>query len=158
MGRVNDGGIIVTEDVHTSYFKTFGYPSKYTFINWAKNIIDVINSRSENVETINNRYTHLISSLEFFESLVVFHIDRTLSVKSKSISNDGKTENLEDYRYQSEAINKAISIIDKAENRFYSSRKRTIRKRIILRILSSTRINILRIYNLKNLRKFRKLF
>ena len=42
--NINDGGIILTEDTHTSYLKEFGNPSKYSFINYTKYLIDVINS------------------------------------------------------------------------------------------------------------------
>ena len=34
--NINDGGIIITEDTHTSYLKKFGNPSKYSFINYSK--------------------------------------------------------------------------------------------------------------------------
>ena len=53
---INNNGMIVVEDTHTSYFKKFGYPSKHTFINWAKKLIDNINSRSEDV-TVQNQFS-----------------------------------------------------------------------------------------------------
>jgi hypothetical protein len=43
--NINDGGLLVVEDTHTSYFTSFGYPSKYTFMEWTKRLIDNINSR-----------------------------------------------------------------------------------------------------------------
>ena len=43
--NTNDDGTIVIEDTHTSYLKKFGNPSKYSFINYSKYLIDVINSR-----------------------------------------------------------------------------------------------------------------
>ena len=104
--------VLITEDVHTSYFKSFGYPSKLTFVNLIKKIIDNINSRSENVRTVDNIYSQVLSSIEFFESLVVFNVDRQLAVKSKSISNDGETQNLTDFRYQSNLLNKLVNKLD----------------------------------------------
>lgn len=44
--NIKDGGILITEDTHTSYIKNKWYnPSKYSFINYCKNLIDDINSR-----------------------------------------------------------------------------------------------------------------
>ena len=34
--NINDGGILVVEDVCTSYMSKFGNPSKYSFINYSK--------------------------------------------------------------------------------------------------------------------------
>ena len=34
--NIKDNGLLVIEDTHTSYFEDFGYPSKYTFTEWAK--------------------------------------------------------------------------------------------------------------------------
>ena len=31
--HINDDGILIFEDTHTSYLKEFGNPSKYSFIN-----------------------------------------------------------------------------------------------------------------------------
>ena len=36
ISNINDKGILVTEDTHTSYQMKFGNPSKYSFIEWAK--------------------------------------------------------------------------------------------------------------------------
>ena len=44
--NIKDGGILITEDVHTSYIKDKWYnPSKHSFINYTKKLIDDINSR-----------------------------------------------------------------------------------------------------------------
>ena len=32
--NINDGGMLITEDVHSSYLRRFGNPSKYSFINF----------------------------------------------------------------------------------------------------------------------------
>ena len=34
--NINDDGLLITEDVMCSYFKDFGNPSKYSFINFSK--------------------------------------------------------------------------------------------------------------------------
>ena len=37
---IKNSGLIIVEDVGTSYMKKFGNPSKYSFINFSKKIID----------------------------------------------------------------------------------------------------------------------
>jgi hypothetical protein len=86
--NIKDGGIIVVEDTHTSYLKGYG-SSKFTFINYVKNLIDRINNRFHqlNKKFLENKFW----SIEIFESFVVFRINKkALSVKSFPIKNNGK--------------------------------------------------------------------
>ncbi|MDC0469450.1 class I SAM-dependent methyltransferase, partial [Candidatus Pelagibacter sp.] len=41
--NINDGGILVVEDTHTSYMREFSNPGKNSYINFSKKIIDDIN-------------------------------------------------------------------------------------------------------------------
>lgn len=43
---INDGGILIVEDIQTSYLKESGHPSKYSFVSYSKSIVDAINSRN----------------------------------------------------------------------------------------------------------------
>lgn len=97
---INDGGCIIVEDTHTSYMKDFGYPSRYTFINWVKILIDQINSRSSLVADINKNYKDFIHSVEIFESIVAFKVDRSCCKKSYSVSNNKTDLKPEDYRFK----------------------------------------------------------
>ena len=36
--NINDGGLFVVEDIHTSYQKHYGNPYKYSFINFRKRL------------------------------------------------------------------------------------------------------------------------
>ena len=36
VNKVKENGLIVIEDVHTSYFTEFGNPSSYFFVNYSK--------------------------------------------------------------------------------------------------------------------------
>ena len=42
---INDNGIVLIEDSLSSYNKKFFNPSKYSFINYSKFLVDDINSR-----------------------------------------------------------------------------------------------------------------
>ena len=43
--------MIVVEDCHTSYMSEFGNPSKFSFMNFSKYIIDKINHRYPELDT-----------------------------------------------------------------------------------------------------------
>src|SRR5262245_9451744 len=47
--HIRNNGMLIIEDTVTSYLKMFGNPSRYSFINYAKRMIDRINSRSRNL-------------------------------------------------------------------------------------------------------------
>lgn len=87
--NTNDDGIIVTEDVHTSYLKKFGNPSKHSFINYSKYLIDVINSRFPDTKIIKkNKFRNKIYSVSFYESLVVIKINSKKSIETTVLKNN----------------------------------------------------------------------
>lgn len=98
--HVKDGGILVVEDVHTSYMKKFGNPSKYSFINFAKHLIDCINSRSSRFNRPKNEYWKYIRNIVFYESIVAFNIDRKNCFISNPTNNHGQSFNAKDYRFR----------------------------------------------------------
>jgi len=100
LANIKDGGVLVVEDVYTSYRKDYGNPSPYSFINYCKRQVDIINSRFGGFETLPYRSSEIVWSISFFESVVCFQINRKLAVKSKLISNMGLINNVSDYRYE----------------------------------------------------------
>ena len=95
---INDGGIIVIEDTHTSYMPGFG-PTSMTFIDYVKNLIDSINMRFEKFKNTNseNRFW----SIEIVESMVAFKINKNATnLKSEPTVNDGVSRSVVDYRYE----------------------------------------------------------
>jgi len=96
---INDGGTMVVEDTHTSYMPMFGGPSKISFMNYAKNIVDGINYRfSDFANTKKNERN--IFSVRFFESLVAFDIRRQhCGVPSEPIDNGREAMGATDFRY-----------------------------------------------------------
>ena len=90
----NDGGLIVIEDTHTSYLKNFGSRSQ-SFIKYVFHRVDEINLRFNAF----NKYVNDIYRISFFESFVIFKIDKKAKSKSAEINNNGKIEyKLEDFR------------------------------------------------------------
>ncbi len=96
--NIKDGGILVTEDVHTSYLKRFNNPSKYSFINFVKKTIDDINSLFPEIKKFKFSLNKYVYSIQNFESMVVFFVDRTRCEINEIIGNDGDISNHEDYR------------------------------------------------------------
>lgn len=87
--NIKDGGMLITEDVHTSYIKDKWYnPSKYSFINYSKKLIDDINSRYPGLKKNKFSLNKYIYSIQSFESITVFNINRKKSVINKEIRNN----------------------------------------------------------------------
>ena len=155
---INNNGMIVVEDTHTSYFKKFGYPSRHTFINWAKKLIDNINSRSEDVTVQNPIFKNIIHSIEFFESIVVFKVNKEKSLDSRPTSNDSKTLNFEDYRFHNSNYNKITNYFKNIEKNLYPDKEKNFLIKLILRINSFLLISYESFLNNKKNRKMKKYF
>lgn len=96
--QINSGGMLVVEDVHTSYMSEFGNPSRYSFINFSKRIIDSLNSRFPAVNAVKNTYGQRVYSVAFYESIVCFHIDESKCFVSRPTTNNGISANAVDFR------------------------------------------------------------
>ena len=136
---ISDGGLLLVEDVHTSYQKEFGNPSKYSFINYSKFLIDDINSRFENFLPKQYSFNKFVHSIQFFESMVCFNVNRKLCKRNSVVENGGiKLGNL-DYRYNHKNDN-IFLIRDYLNRNFYFLKKLKILKSIL------SKINILFFY------------
>ena len=98
IGNINDNGVLIVEDTHTSYLKNYNSSLKYSFINFSKNIIDDLNSNIElNLDIKKNiRIKNNIYSIEYFESIVVFNINKKKNYKNFILNNKGKSYSIED--------------------------------------------------------------
>lgn len=98
--NINDGGVLIVEDVHTNYFREFGNPFRYSFVNFAHRIVDGINSRAYALRRTYAQYSTRVYSVSFFESMVAFQIDSRLCKQSVPTSNNGASRGVTDFRYQ----------------------------------------------------------
>lgn len=97
LDHVKDGGMLVVEDTHTSYMKGFG-PRKFSFIKYVNKHIDRINLRFSKFRS--DASDTRVWSVQVFESIVVFHINRAASkLVSKPTNNGGQGEKAVDFRY-----------------------------------------------------------
>ena len=137
--NIKDGGILIVEDVHTSYMRRFGNPSPYSFINYGKNLIDIIFSRSAELSPINGRLKNFVYSIEFFVSIVCFKIDRRKCFTSTFTRNLEVETDFQDfwaidrYRYSDKINNYLGKLFSKVGIKF-SARK-------ILRLFEDIKTN-----------------
>jgi len=100
--NINDGGILVVEDTHTSYMRDFG-PRKYSFIEYTKQLFDKINYRFSRFEK-KNQPERRIWSIEVFESIVAFRVNRSASSLQSELHDNGtELKDAVDQRYSDNA-------------------------------------------------------
>jgi len=80
--HVRDGGVIVVEDTHTAYMpKQYPAAGRFGFMQFAQHVVDVLHVRNHFVTEPAADTAGLgraIHRVQFFESMVVFHVDRRL--------------------------------------------------------------------------------
>lgn len=109
--HIKDGGSLIVEDVHSSYLRDFGNPSRFSFVNYSKKLIDSINSRFPLVHASKNVLNKIVYSINFYESIVCFNVDRKKCFVGSSTSNRGQSSNAQDYRHHESRLNRIISKI-----------------------------------------------
>lgn len=71
---VNEKGIYLIEDLHTSYWRKYGggYKKKKSFIEYAKNFIDSLNAKhSKDPRLFPNNVTSSVTGIHFYDSILV---------------------------------------------------------------------------------------
>ncbi len=131
LNYINNEGLIVVEDTHSSYLKEFKNPSKFSFINYANKIIELINRRSSMINENLNNYSKKIYSVNFFESITVFDINENKCFKSSLVRNQENWEGSVEYR-DNEYFTKTKNFI---ENKFKTFNKISIFRKIIRKLL-----------------------
>lgn len=96
--HINDDGLIVVEDVHASYMREFGNPSRFSFVNFAKHLADGVNSRSGVLAQAQREYSSRVYSVSFFESIVALQVDSRRCFRSQGTANGGVSEDRQDFR------------------------------------------------------------
>jgi hypothetical protein len=142
IAHIKDGGLIIVEDVHTSYMESFGNPSKFSFISYIKEYIDRINNRSSEILSINKKYSRSVFSISIFDSIVCLQIDRSKSQPSTPVSNNGLSSNAIDYRNKDNILIKGsyvdllVFIFQIFKNRYTRKAFYKIREWILSRSIS----------------------
>ena len=101
---IKNNGMLIIEDTHSSYMMKFGNPSKFSFIEWSKKIVDNLNSRSKGIPNLNLVYKKYIQSIHFFESIVCFNVNRNKCINSYPIANMPGKSKARDYRLKGTSL------------------------------------------------------
>ena len=113
--NMNDLGLIIIEDTHTSYMKNFGAMTNFTFIDFAKTTVDKINSRYQGIPSQESTEKKFVKSVQFFESIVVFQMSSSPLEESFRVQNLGEKVGAVDVRAgletRSTAKNGVIGVI-----------------------------------------------
>ena len=111
LASINDGGLLLVEDTHTSYMDGFGPRSK-SFLEYVKTRIDAVNQRFAKFS--DKPSERRIWSIEIVESMVAFKVRKDASkMISEPTVNHGKDDLAADFRY---ADNPSLQIFKKLEN------------------------------------------
>ena len=124
---IKNGGLLIVEDTHTSYFKSIGYPTKYSFIEWINTLINKINDRFPAANVYNLPYKSSVFSISIFESIVSFKINRKQCFESAPTVNIGASNNTQYFRYHE--IEDKLSLIS-GEAIWLKKLKKSLAKRI----------------------------
>ena len=104
--NINDDGVLLVEDVHTSYMKHYNSSLKQSFINFSKKIIDDINFKNqEKLGKFKYSLNDYIYSVQFYESIVAFYVNRKKTNLNSMVLNEGIDHNVEDLTWEGNAIN-----------------------------------------------------
>lgn len=139
LSLVKDNGMLVVEDTHTSYMMGFG-SKNYSFINYTKSMIDKINYRfgEFNLKPAESR----VWSVQSFESIIAFHINRKASnLLSETTNNNGVDDSAIDFRYEgNQTIDKFKKISSRLRFLKYVPGMETL-KNVIFNILANLTSN-----------------
>ena len=116
--HIKDDGLYLCEDLHTSYWPSYGgdYKQSNTFIEYSKNFIDYINAwHSKNPFLKITNFTKTVHSLHYYDSILV--IEKKLIFKP-NFKQTG-IETIENYNIKKSHILKLLNSITKKIYRVY---------------------------------------
>lgn len=83
--RIRDGGLVVVEDVHSSYLPQFGNPSSGSFASMVSRWSEAIHRRYFD-EPSPGTFAQAVHSIEVYSSIVAFYVDRRLCRRPTKVS------------------------------------------------------------------------
>jgi hypothetical protein len=117
--HVRDGGLVIIEDTHASYMRSFGNPSSASLVERLFAAVDLLHYRSSEIDELDRRLAGrrrslaptnvdlatFVHSIQFFESVVALRVDRRKCVRSArtrygSAANLAEGVHPEDFRHR----------------------------------------------------------
>ena len=132
--NINQNGIIVVEDTHTSYMKKKGFknPSNYSFINFCNLIIENLHRRNPSANKSLNILSKKIDSIYFYDSIVSINFGQFKKLnQTRLLENNKKLRNyFIDFRHKGNFI----KTINKFEKSFGKIDESSITYRLIRKL------------------------
>lgn len=109
LNSINDGGMIVVEDTHTSYMNEYG-PKSMTFKKYIDNMTDNINHRYKSLDQA--KAERRVWQVSHFESIVALKISKSASESpSHPVENDGRDDSAIDFSFYDNPDPKTIVLL-----------------------------------------------
>jgi hypothetical protein len=105
----------MVEDVQTSYINSYNSKKSLSFIHFAKKIIDDVNYTFDNSKKFNFSLNKYIYSTHFYESMVIFKVNRSKTIQNNKVDNSGINHKIEDLTWAGNKLH--ITTIDKTLDR-----------------------------------------
>ena len=101
INNINNDGLLIIEDTHTSYVNKYNTSKKYTFINFAKKIIDKLYKNDDTIYK-NDKFNlgKLVFSINFYQSCVIFNINKHKTSHNNTIYNHKLDHEIKDMTFQ----------------------------------------------------------
>lgn len=151
--HIRNGGMLIVEDTGTSYLKAYGNPSRYSFINYSKKMIDRINLRSSALERSDDTCKSTVYSMAVYESMVCFNIDRRKCFIGTNTSNDGSSFGAEDFSRQAAHAGRVMDLRNRLSRKF-SHLKRFPAVRLAQRFVFNAYFSLRARFRARELRKY----
>ncbi len=102
LNHLVDGGVLLVEDVHTSYMKGFGNPCDTSFLSYCKLLADGV-QKNENIDAdfIDVEISDKIDAIHFHEGVIVFDVAEKRQFGER-VELGKKTIEAEDFRFHTE--------------------------------------------------------
>jgi len=117
--KINDNGLLIVEDTHTSYISEYNSNIKFSFINFSKKLIDDNNLNNESL------FKKIIHSIHYFDKMVIFKINRNKCKIDRCLDNRGYKSSIENLTWSANELNINFIKMIFSKIPFFSFRKIT---------------------------------
>jgi hypothetical protein len=99
LNNMKPGGFILIEDTNTSFLREFGNPSKSSFVNFSKRMIDLLYVK-DRLNAEGRKIRSNVERITFIYSIVLFEVKEGISSGYEQIDNGGVRDSASDFRHE----------------------------------------------------------
>jgi len=155
---IKNSGLVVIEDIHTSFMKKFGFKTTKTFTDFIAKLTDNLHKKHPYSELKTNESIYdNIYKITTFESIVAFHINSNFNILNESVMNNNFGIGSTDFRFSNKFIGRLLNLYQKIEDKYYDKKSNFLIK-VLLKINYLLIKSTNKIYFTFNIRKINKFF